>query len=104
MSKQKLDDSLFELKFAAKQMRKESEKLAKDEAKEKTLAAAALKKGQQAVAQTHAVNAIQSKNVSLQMLQMSSKVDGCAKRLEMAMRLNKVSESMTGIVGSLSVG
>jgi tetratricopeptide (TPR) repeat protein len=43
----------------------------KDEAKEKTLAAAALKKGQQAVAQTHAVNAIQSKNVSLHWLRHS---------------------------------
>ncbi len=71
----KLDDQLFELKFAAKQMRKESERLGKDETKEKSLAAKAMMKGQHEVAKTHTVNAIQSKNLGLQMLQMSSKIE-----------------------------
>jgi charged multivesicular body protein 1 len=100
----KLDEALFDLKFSAKQMRKESEKLAKDETKEKTLAAKALAKGQIEVARTHGVNAIQSKNLSLQMLQNSSKIDGCAKRLEHAMRLNQVSKTMESVVQSIGTG
>ncbi len=100
----KLDEALFDMKFSAKQMRKESEKLAKDEAKEKALAAKALAKGQIEVARTHGVNAIQSKNLSLQMLQTSSKIDGCSKRLEHAMRLNQVSKTMESVVNSIGTG
>jgi charged multivesicular body protein 1 len=100
----KLDEALFDLKFSAKQMRKESEKLAKDETKEKALAAKALAKGQIEVARTHGVNAIQAKNLSLQMLQTSSKIDGCSKRLEHAMRLNQVSKTMESVVNSIGTG
>jgi charged multivesicular body protein 1 len=100
----KLDEALFDLKFSAKQMRKESEKLAKDETKEKALAAKALAKGQIEIARTHGVNAIQAKNLSLQMLQTSSKIDGCSKRLEHAMRLNQVSKTMESVVNSMGTG
>jgi charged multivesicular body protein 1 len=103
MSRQ-LDDALFEMKFSAKQIRKESEKLAKDEVKEKALMAKAIGKGQLEVARTHGVNAIQSKNLSLQMLQQSSKIDCCSKRLEHAMRLNQVSASMAKVASSIGVG
>jgi charged multivesicular body protein 1 len=100
----KLDESLFDMKFSAKQIRKESEKLAKDETKEKALMAKAMAKGQLAIARTHGVNAIQSKNLSLQMLQMGSKIDGCAKRLEHAMRLNTVSETMAKVATAIGTG
>ena len=103
MSRQ-LDEALFEMKFSAKQIRKESEKLAKDEAKEKALMAKAIGKGQIEIARTHGVNAIQAKNLSLQMLQQSSKIDGCSKRLEHAMRLNQVSATMAKVASSIGVG
>jgi charged multivesicular body protein 1 len=96
-----LDDALFDMKFNAKQMRKESERLAKDEIKEKALSAKALQKSQIEVARTHATNAIQSKNLSLQLLQTSSKIDGCAKRLEHAIRLNQVNQAMTSVAKSM---
>ena len=98
---QKLDEELFNLKFAAKTMRKESEKIAKDEAKEKALVKKALDKGQVEIARTHGQNAIQAKNMSLQMLQMSSRIDGMSKRLEQAIRLNAVSKTMSGVVASM---
>ena len=96
-----LDTDLFNLKFAAKQMRKESEKMAKDEAKEKALLKKAIEKGQIEVARTHGSSAIQCKNMSLQMLQMSSRIDGCSKRLEQAIRLNQVSKTMSSVVQSM---
>jgi len=49
----------------------------------------------------HAENAIRSKNESLNYLRLSSKIDAVASRVEAAIRMNQVTNSMKSIVKGL---
>uniref|UniRef100_A0A8D0AUF2 Charged multivesicular body protein 1B n=1 Tax=Sander lucioperca TaxID=283035 RepID=A0A8D0AUF2_SANLU len=66
-----MEKQLFNLKFAAKELQRNSKKCDKEEKAEKTKVKKAIQKGNMEVARIHAENAIRQKNQSVNFLRMS---------------------------------
>lgn len=61
----------------------------------------ALSKGNEDTARIYASNAIRKKNESLNLLRLSSRVDSVASRVETAVTMRTVSNSMKSVVGGM---
>jgi len=72
MSMASMEKHLFNLKFAAKELERNSKKCDKEEKAEKLKLKKAIEKGNMEVAKIHAENAIRQKNQSLNYLRMSA--------------------------------
>eukprot|EP00961_Rhodomonas_salina_P098937 1330912-Rhodomonas_salina.2 len=92
-----LEDELFNLKFAAKQLVRESQKTEKEMHKEKDKVKKAMESGRMEIAQIHASNAIMHKNNAVNYLRMSSRIDAVAGKLNAAIKMNKVTGSMAQV-------
>merc|ERR1712002_1322105 len=97
-----MEKHLFNLKFAAKELERNSKKCDKEEKVEKAKLKKAIEKGNMEVAKIHAENAIRQKNQSLNFLRMSARVDATASRVQSALTTKKVSKSMEGVVKGMS--
>merc|ERR1712002_757959 len=97
-----MEKHLFNLKFAAKELERNSKKCDKEEKVEKAKLKKAIEKGNMEVAKIHAENAIRQKNQSLNFLRMSARVDATASRVQSAVTTKKVSKSMEGVVKGMS--
>eukprot|EP00092_Neocalanus_flemingeri_P044455 GFUD01049310.1.p1 GENE.GFUD01049310.1~~GFUD01049310.1.p1 ORF type:complete len:197 (+),score=81.78 GFUD01049310.1:88-678(+) len=97
-----MEKHLFNLKFAAKELERNSKKCDKEEKVEKLKLKKAIEKGNMEVAKIHAENAIRQKNQSLNFLRMSARVDATASRVQSAVTTKKVSKSMEGVVKGMS--
>ncbi|KAI7954814.1 hypothetical protein MJO28_005214 [Puccinia striiformis f. sp. tritici] len=93
-----LEKSLFQLKFTAKQLQKQSRKAAKDETTEKAKLKKALQQDNIDGARIYAANAIRKHNESLNLLRLSSRIDAVSSRVETAVTMRSVTSSMTGVV------
>ena len=82
MSAAVMEKHLFNLKFASKQLLRDSKKCEKEEKAEKTKLKKAIEKGNMEVARIHAENAIRKKNESLNLLRTSARVDAVASRVQ----------------------
>ncbi|XP_077403128.1 charged multivesicular body protein 1b [Vanacampus margaritifer] len=98
-----MDKHLFNLKFAAKELQRNSKKCEKDEKVEKAKVKKAIQKGNTDVARIHAENAIRQKNQSLTYLRMSARVEAVAARVQTAVTMNQVTKSMAGVVKGMDV-
>ncbi|VDK65690.1 unnamed protein product [Onchocerca ochengi] len=96
-----LDNHLFNLKFASKELQRNSKKCEKEEKAEKTKLTNAIKKGNMEVAQVHAENAIRKKNEALNYLRMSARIDAVAARVQTAATQKRVTQSMSGVVKAM---
>eukprot|EP00761_Pharyngomonas_kirbyi_P011964 gb/GECH01011990.1/.p1 GENE.gb/GECH01011990.1/~~gb/GECH01011990.1/.p1 ORF type:complete len:196 (+),score=68.82 gb/GECH01011990.1/:1-588(+) len=94
----KIEDCLFQLKFAGKQFERQAKKAKKEEKKEKKNVKKAIEKGNIDGARVYAQNAIRKKNEELNFLRLASRLDGVAGRLDTAVKMNQVSKSMGGVV------
>ncbi|NWH87729.1 CHM1B protein, partial [Aegithalos caudatus] len=106
-------EHLFNLKFAAKELNRNSKKCDKEEKAEKakikkasfpfclSLFAKAIQKGNMEVARIHVENTIRQKNQAINFLRMSARVDAVAARVQTAVTMGKVTKSMTGVVKSM---
>lgn len=83
-------DHLFNLKFAAKELERQSKKAEKEEKTEKMKLKKAIQKGNMEVARIHAENAVRQKNQSLNYLRMSARVDAVSSRVQSAVSTRKV--------------
>merc|ERR1712183_1193185 len=97
-----MEKHLFNLKFAAKELERNSKKCDKEEKAEKLKLKKAIEKGNMEVAKIHAENAIRQKNQSLNFLRMAARVDATASRVQSAVTTKKVSKSMEGVVKGMS--
>lgn len=97
-----MEKNLFNLKFAAKDLERNSKKCDKEEKVEKLKLKKAIEKGNMDVARIHAENAIRQKNQSLNFLRMSARVDAVASRVQSAVTTRKVTKSMEGVVKGMS--
>eukprot|EP00092_Neocalanus_flemingeri_P056329 GFUD01066753.1.p1 GENE.GFUD01066753.1~~GFUD01066753.1.p1 ORF type:complete len:223 (+),score=94.64 GFUD01066753.1:80-670(+) len=97
-----MEKHLFNLKFAAKELERNSKKCDKEEKVEKLKLKKAIEKGNMEVAKIHAENAIRQKNQSLNFLRMSARVDATASRVQSAVTTKKVSKSMEGVVKGMA--
>uniref|UniRef100_A0A914EL95 Charged multivesicular body protein 1b n=1 Tax=Acrobeloides nanus TaxID=290746 RepID=A0A914EL95_9BILA len=96
-----LDNHLFNLRFASKELARNAKKCEKQEKEEKNKLVAALKKGNKEVAQVHAENAIRKKNESLNYLRMSARIDAVAARVQTAATQKRVTQSLGGVVKAM---
>lgn len=96
-----MENHLFNLKFAVKELERNSKKCEKEEKAEKLKTKKAIQKGNTEVARVHAENAIRQKNQSLNYLKMSARVDAVASRVQSALTTRKVTQSMAGVVKAM---
>ncbi|KAL9553364.1 hypothetical protein PS6_003966 [Mucor atramentarius] len=89
-----LENQLFQLKFTAKQLNKQSKRCQKDETTEKNKLKKAIQDGNMEGARIYASNAIRKKNESLNLLKLSSRIDAVASRVQTAITMRKISMVM----------
>jgi len=92
---------MFALKFAVKDMERQSKRCEKLEKEEKLKIKKAIQKGNMAGAQIHAENSIRNKSQALNYLRMAARVDAVASRVQAAVQQRKVTQSMAGVVRNL---
>lgn len=83
-------EHLFNLKFAVKDLERQSKKCEKQEKQEKAKAKKAIANGNVDVARIHAENAIRQKNQKVNYLRMSARVDAVASRVQSALTTRNV--------------
>ncbi|CAG7848870.1 Vacuolar protein-sorting-associated protein 46 AltName: Full=Charged multivesicular body protein 1; AltName: Full=Doa4-independent degradation protein 2 [Serendipita indica DSM 11827] len=93
-----LEKTLFQLKFTAKMLSKQSSKALKDEKTEKARLKKALTQGNTDGARIYAANAIRKKNEALNLLRLASRIDAVASRVETAVTMKSVTGNMTSVV------
>ncbi|KAJ1915109.1 hypothetical protein IWQ60_008562 [Tieghemiomyces parasiticus] len=96
-----MDKSLFQLKFTAKSLQRQAKQCTRDEGREKAKVKLAIKQGNTEGARIHAENAIRKKNEALNLLRLSSRIDGVASRVQTAVTMRAVTGSMAGVVTSM---
>ncbi|XP_042901688.1 charged multivesicular body protein 1b [Parasteatoda tepidariorum] len=96
-----MEKHLFNLKFAAKEMERNSKRCEKEEKAEKLKLKRAIQKNNMEGARIHAENSIRQHNQALNYLRMASRVDGVASRVQTAVTTKKVTTSMAGVVKSM---
>jgi len=101
MSAAVMEKHLFNLKFASKQLLRDSKRCEKEEKAEKTKLKKAIEKGNMEVARIHAENAIRKKNESLNLLRTSARVDAVASRVQTAVTTKRMTQSMQGVVKAM---
>ncbi|KAI8873173.1 hypothetical protein GQ42DRAFT_160731 [Ramicandelaber brevisporus] len=96
-----MENVLFNLKFTAKRLQKESKKCTKDEGNERTKLKKAIQQGNLEGARIYAANAIRKKNESLNLLRLSSRVDATASKVQTTIMMRGVTNSMVGVVKNM---
>ncbi|CAH1244684.1 charged multivesicular body protein 1b-like [Branchiostoma lanceolatum] len=96
-----MEKHLFNLKFAAKDLQRNSKKCDKMEKEEKVKLKKAIQKNNMEGARIHAENSIRQHNQSLNYLRMSSRIDAVAQRVQTAVTMKKVTKDMAGVVKSM---
>jgi charged multivesicular body protein 1 len=97
----KLEDQVFDLKFASKSLARQSKKCEKEEKSERTKVKKAIEKGNHEGARIYAQNAIRKRSEAMNCLRLASRVDAVASRLESALRMGAVSSTMQSIVKTM---
>uniref|UniRef100_A0A1B6F177 Charged multivesicular body protein 1b n=2 Tax=Proconiini TaxID=565685 RepID=A0A1B6F177_9HEMI len=96
-----MENHLFNLKFATKELERNSKRCEKEERAERAKTKKAIQKGNMEVARIHAENAIRQKNQAVNYLRMSARVDAVASRVQTALTTRKVTQSMAGVVKAM---
>eukprot|EP00123_Amoebidium_parasiticum_P022719 comp9344_c0_seq1/m.4417 comp9344_c0_seq1/g.4417 ORF comp9344_c0_seq1/g.4417 comp9344_c0_seq1/m.4417 type:complete len:206 (-) comp9344_c0_seq1:496-1113(-) len=89
-----LENALFQLKFASKQMARQAAKSEKEQKTQELNVKKAIQKGNQDGARIYAENAIRKKQEALNYLRMSSRLDATSQRVQTALTMKQVSKSM----------
>jgi charged multivesicular body protein 1 len=89
---------LFNLKFTAKSLERQSKKCQKEETQEKQKLKKAIQQGNNDGARIYAQNAIRKKNEALNLLKLASRIDAVASRVNTAVSMKKVTSSMSQVV------
>ncbi|CAM9491544.1 unnamed protein product [Heterosigma akashiwo] len=97
-NKVSLQDELINMKLTSKQLKRDSAKALKSSEADKIKVKKAIQAGNMDGARIYAENSIRNKNQSLKYLQLSSRIDAVAARLETAVRTQALSKSMGRVV------
>jgi charged multivesicular body protein 1 len=97
----KLMEQIFNLKFAAKQLNRQSIKAEKDEKSERAKVKKAIEKGNIEGARIYAQNAIRKKTEQLNYLKLASRLDAVVSKLGTQATMQSVNKNMVGIVKNL---
>lgn len=93
-----LEQSLFQLKFTAKQLNKQASKAAKEELQEKAKVKKAMSQGNNDIAQLYAQNAIRKANERINLLRLGSRIDAVASRVQTAVTMRTVTGNMSNVI------
>ncbi|KAK9392617.1 charged multivesicular body protein 1a [Crotalus adamanteus] len=96
-----MDDTLFQLKFTAKQLEKLAKKAEKDSKTEQAKVKKALQQKNVECARVYAENAIRKKNEGLNWLRMASRVDAVASKVQTAVTMKGVTKNMAQVTKAL---
>lgn len=96
-----MENHLFNLKIAAKELERNSKKCVKQEGVEKNKCKKAIQQGNIEGGRIHAENAIRHKNSSLNYLRMAARVDAVAARVQTAMMTKKITQSLGGVTKAM---
>lgn len=99
---QQLQDTIFDMRLATKQLAKESQRCEKEERVEKEKAKNYLAKGMIDNARIHAENAIRKKNESVNYLKLSSKMDAVASRIQSAQRTESMTKNFSKVIPQMN--
>ncbi|AET40742.1 Did2p Ecym_6366 [Eremothecium cymbalariae DBVPG len=91
-----LENTLFQLKFTAKQLNRQAAKAAKEEKQETNKLKKILNENEE-IARLYALNAIRKRNERLQLLKLASRIDAVASRVQTAVTMRQVSGSMAQV-------
>ena len=93
-----MENLVFQLKFAGKQFDKEAHRSEKAVAAEKEKCRRAMDKQNMDSARIHAESAIRNQNMAKQYLRLSARMDAVSCRVDAAVKMQKVSAAMGGVV------
>ncbi|KAG4302168.1 hypothetical protein PCANB_001553 [Pneumocystis canis] len=93
-----LEQSLFQLKFAAKSLKRQSQKASRDELNEKNNVKKAIQAGNYDIAKIYASNSIRKRAEALNLLRLASKIEAVSSRLHTAMTMRNVSGNLASVV------
>ncbi|XP_036998658.2 charged multivesicular body protein 1a [Artibeus jamaicensis] len=96
-----MDDTLFQLKFTAKQLEKLAKKAEKDSKTEQAKVKKALQQKNVECARVYAENAIRKKNEGVNWLRMASRVDAVASKVQTAVTMKGVTKNMAQVTKAL---
>lgn len=96
-SQEQLQNQVFELRFAVKQLERASKKCEALEKKERKKLAEAMKTGNQEIARLRAENAIRHKTQALNYLRLSARMDAVAVRLQNAGNITALGKQMQSV-------
>ncbi|CAI5731661.1 unnamed protein product [Hyaloperonospora brassicae] len=96
-----LEDELFNIKFTAKTLLRNSKKCEKNEAAQKTKLKKAIAQGNMEGAKIYAQNAIREQHQALSYLQLASRMDAVAARVQTAMSMGQLKANMGGVVAGM---
>lgn len=96
-----IEDSLFQLRFSAKQLEKQAQKAQKQQELERAKVKKALEQKNVEGAQIYAENAIRKKNEYLNFLRLASRVDAVASKVKSAVAMQAVAKNMGSVTKSL---
>ncbi|KAL7885242.1 hypothetical protein AOLI_G00055370 [Acnodon oligacanthus] len=96
-----MDDTLFQLKFTAKQLERLAKKAEKDSKAEQAKVKKALQQKNVDCARVYAENAIRKKNEGINWLRMASRVDAVASKVQTAVTMKGVTKNMTQVTKAL---
>ncbi|XP_015427547.1 PREDICTED: charged multivesicular body protein 1a [Myotis davidii] len=96
-----MEDTLFQLKFTAKQLEKLAKKAEKDSKAEQAKVKKALQQKNVECARVYAENAIRKKNEGVNWLRMASRVDAVASKVQTAVTMKGVTKNMAQVTKAL---
>eukprot|EP00180_Rhodochaete_pulchella_P001824 Plantae.Rhodophyta-Rhodochaete_pulchella.ctg274.p2 GENE.Plantae.Rhodophyta-Rhodochaete_pulchella.ctg274~~Plantae.Rhodophyta-Rhodochaete_pulchella.ctg274.p2 ORF type:complete len:224 (-),score=50.65 Plantae.Rhodophyta-Rhodochaete_pulchella.ctg274:1158-1829(-) len=99
--KQSIEDSVFNMKFTAKQLGRLSKKSEAAVEKEKRLCRDSIQKGNQDGARIHAENAIRNRSQAVSYLRLQARLDAVASKLEGQAKMQSVTSEMKAVTGQL---
>lgn len=93
-----LEKAQFQLKFTAKQLNRQAARAEKEMKNEERKVKKAIQQGNHDIAKLYAQNAIRKRSERLNLLQLASRVDSVASRVQTAVTMRQVTGNMAGIV------
>lgn len=100
-NRQSMEDHLFNLRFNARQLERESKKSEKLAGTHKLQCKKAMEQGNMDGARIYAESAIRDKNSALNYMRLASRIDAVAARVNTAVKMKTLTKDMSGIVGSM---
>ncbi|KAJ2613573.1 hypothetical protein H4S08_002122 [Coemansia sp. RSA 1365] len=96
-----MENAVFNIKFLAKSFKRQSTRCEKESKKEVEKMKKAIKANNNEIAQIHAANVIRKRNESVNLLRLSSRMDAASTRIQTAVQMRRVTESMARVVGDM---